>query len=78
MATQTIDPKAYGQALAAVRPRVITTKAEHERVLGEIEKLMSKPQPTREERELYELLMTLTGDYESSAFIRAKGLHPQS
>jgi HTH-type transcriptional regulator / antitoxin HigA len=75
MATQTIDPKAYGQALAAVRPRVITTKAEHERVLGEIEKLMSKPQLTREERELYELLMTLTGDYESNAYPR-KGSTP--
>lgn len=66
MATQTIDPTAYGQALATVRPRVIKTKAEHERVLGEIQKLMSKPQLTREERELYELLMTLTGDYESN------------
>ena len=72
MATQTIDPTAYGQALATVRPRVIKTKAEHQRVLGEIEKLMSRPQLTREERELYELLMTLTGDYESNTYPRKR------
>jgi antitoxin component HigA of HigAB toxin-antitoxin module len=63
-----INPTVYGEALATVHPRVIKTKAEHERILGEIEKLMSKPRLTREERELYELLMTLTGDYESKTF----------
>lgn len=72
MATQTIDSTAYGQALATVLPRVIKTEAEHERLLGEIEKLMSKSHLTREEREMYELLMTLTGDYERNAFPRKR------
>src|ERR1700693_300772 len=72
MATSTINATAYGQALAKVRPRVIKTKAEHERALGEIEKLMSKPSLTREEREVYELLMQLTNDYESNAFPRKR------
>ena len=72
MATLAIDPTVYGEALATVLPRVIRTKAEHERVLGEIEKLKNKPRLTREERELYELLMTLTGDYESNTFPRKR------
>jgi antitoxin component HigA of HigAB toxin-antitoxin module len=72
MATLAIDPTVYGEALATVLPRVIKTQAEHERVLGEIEKLMSKPRLTREERELYELLMALTGDYESKTFPRKR------
>ncbi len=72
MATQTINPTVYGKALATVRPRVIKTKAEHERVLVEIEKLMSKPHLTHEEREVFELLMTLTGEYESNTFPRKR------
>lgn len=68
MAIPTIDPIVYGRALAVVRPRVIKSKAEHERLLSEIEKLMSKPHMTREERELFELLMALTGDYERKTF----------
>ena len=72
MATQTIDSTAYGRALATVLPRVIKTKAEHQRLLGEIEKLMTQPHLTREEREVYELLMALTGDYESKAFPRKR------
>lgn len=67
MATQTIhlNHAAYGRALAAVQPRVIRSKAEHKRTLGEIEKLMSRSRLTPEERELFELLMQLTGDFES-------------
>lgn len=72
MATQTINLKIYGEALATVRPRVIKTRAEHERVLAEIQKLMSKPRLTREEREVFELLMTLTGEYESRTFPRKR------
>jgi HTH-type transcriptional regulator / antitoxin HigA len=72
MATQTINLKVYGEVLATVRPRVIKTKAEHERVLVEIERLMSKSRLTREEREVFELLMALTGEYEGNAFPRKK------
>jgi HTH-type transcriptional regulator/antitoxin HigA len=68
----TINSAIYGEALAAVRPRVIKTKAEHERILSEIEKLMSNPHLTREERELFELLMSLTGDYETKTFPRRR------
>jgi HTH-type transcriptional regulator / antitoxin HigA len=62
--TQTINP--------SVRPRVIKSKAEHERALAEIESLMSKPRLTPEEREAFELLMTLTGEYESRTFPRKR------
>jgi HTH-type transcriptional regulator/antitoxin HigA len=72
MARGTINATAYAEALAIVRPRVIKTKAEHKRALGEVEKLMSKTHLTREEREVYELLMQLTGDYESNAFPRTR------
>lgn len=47
---------------------MIKTKSEHKRVLREIEKLMSRPRLNREEREVYELLMQLTGDYEAKKF----------
>jgi len=48
--------------------RVIKTKAEHKRALREIEKLMSRPRLSREEREVFELLVQLTGDYENKNF----------
>ncbi len=72
MATKTFDLAAYARALAIVRPRVIRTKAEHKRALREIEKLMGRPRLSIEEREVYELLMQLTGDYESKTFPRQR------
>jgi HTH-type transcriptional regulator / antitoxin HigA len=77
MPAQTINPRVYGEVLAAVRPRVIKTKAEHERALAEIENLMSKPGLTPEEREVFELLMTLTGEYESKTFPRKRAAPAQ-
>ena len=55
-----------------ISTRVIRTKTEHQRALREIEKLMSRPRLSREEREVYELLMQLTGDYESKTFPRQR------
>ena len=40
MGALVIDNKKYVWALAKVLPRVITTDAEHERMLAEVEKLM--------------------------------------
>src|SRR5438105_15866666 len=60
-----IDNKRYAQVLARVLPRVITSKAEHQRVLGEVEKLMDHGEHrTAEEDAALDLMVRLIKDYE--------------
>src|SRR6202158_6027807 len=60
-----IDDKKYARVLAKVLPRVIATDEEHERMLGEVQKLMDKGEHrTAEEDAALELMVRLIKDYE--------------
>ncbi len=65
MGTLILDDKKYGRLLAKVLPRLITTAEEHERLLGETEKLMDKGDDrTQEEDAALDLMARLIKDYE--------------
>src|SRR6478672_1563690 len=65
MGALVIDNKKYARILAKVLPRVITTDAEHERMLAEIEKLMDRSDNrTAEEDAVLDLMVRLVKDYE--------------
>ena len=65
MGALTIDNKEYGRVLARVLPRVIETDEEHERLLGEVERLMDKAEHrTAEEDAALELMVRLIQDYD--------------
>src|ERR1039458_6883309 len=65
MSALVIDNKKYARVLAKVMPRVIATDEEHERMLGEVEKLMDKGEHrTVEEDAALDLMVRLIKDYE--------------
>jgi hypothetical protein len=64
-----INPEVYGELLAKVRPTVITTEAENDRMLGLVEQLMAKGDSlTPEEGELLRLLGKLIADFEEEFY----------
>jgi HTH-type transcriptional regulator/antitoxin HigA len=65
MGALTIDNKEYGRVLARVLPRVIVTDEEHERLLGEVERLMDKGElRTAEEDAALDLIVRLIQDHD--------------
>jgi HTH-type transcriptional regulator/antitoxin HigA len=65
MGALVIDNKKYARVLGKVLPRVIATDEEHERMLGEVEKLMDKSEHrTAEEDTALDLMVRLIKDYE--------------
>lgn len=67
MGTLVIDDKKYGQVLAKILPRVITSDIEHERMLAEVEKLMDKgASRSAEENAALDLIVGLITDYEQA------------
>jgi HTH-type transcriptional regulator/antitoxin HigA len=65
MGALVIDNKRYARVLAKVLPRVITTNEEHERMLGEVAKLMDEGEHrTAEEDAALDLMVRLIKDYE--------------
>jgi HTH-type transcriptional regulator/antitoxin HigA len=65
MGALVIDEKKYARLLARVRPRVIGSDEEHERMLAEIEKLMDRGERrTMEEDTALDLMVRLIQDYE--------------
>jgi len=65
MGTLVLDPKKYARVLAKVLPQVISTAAQHERMLDEIEGLMDKgDRRTPEEDAALNLMVRLVRDYE--------------
>jgi HTH-type transcriptional regulator/antitoxin HigA len=72
--TAVVDPKLdsqkYGRLLAKTLPRAIKTEKENERMLAEVDKLMSKGEGnlTLEESELLELLFTLIENFEEEHY----------
>jgi HTH-type transcriptional regulator/antitoxin HigA len=66
MGALVIDDKKYARVLARVLPRVIATGDEHERILGEVEKLMDKGERrTAEEDTVLDLMVQLIKNYEA-------------
>ena len=64
-----INQQKYGKLLATVKPKVIRSEQENERVLGVIEQLMSKgDRLTPEEGELLRLLGKLVADFEEEFY----------
>lgn len=59
-----IDNAAYGGLLARTLPRVIESDSENERLIAEMERIDSLPNPTPEEQELSELIGLLVESYE--------------
>jgi HTH-type transcriptional regulator/antitoxin HigA len=65
MGALVIDDKKYARVLAKFLPRVIATDEEHERMLGEVEKLMDKGEHrSAEEDAALDLMVRLVKDYE--------------
>jgi HTH-type transcriptional regulator/antitoxin HigA len=65
----TLTEPAYGRLLSRTRPRVITTAAENERMIAELETLDSLERPlTREEEALADLLTLLVRQFEESRY----------
>ena len=64
-----VNPQKYGKLLARVRPAVIRTEEEKDRVLALVEKLMAKGDSlTLEEGELLRLLGKLIADFEEEFY----------
>jgi HTH-type transcriptional regulator / antitoxin HigA len=64
-----INPQKYGKLLAKVRPTVIRTEAENDRMLALVEQLMAKGDGlTPEEGELLSLLGKLIVDFEEEFY----------
>ena len=66
-ATQ-IDEKSYGQLLRRTLPHVIHSDDEHQRLTNELMRLDEAEDPTREEKELAELLTVLIEEYEERRY----------
>jgi hypothetical protein len=71
-----IDPK-YDRLLREIQPRPPRNKAENQRLLAEIEKLMIKGEGnlTPAEISMLELLVTLVGEYENRRHPLTKEVH---
>jgi len=63
-----INRKAYGDLLVEIQPHVITTEAENEIVLQNIEKLLAIPNAKAEEERILQLLLTLVEKYEDEHY----------
>ena len=64
-----VNPQKYGKLLARVRPTVIRTEAENNRMLALVERLMEKGENlTPEEGELLRLLGKLIADFEEEFY----------
>jgi HTH-type transcriptional regulator/antitoxin HigA len=64
-----INPQKYGKLLARVRPAVIRTEEENDRMLALVEQLMAKGNSlTPEEGELLRLLGRLIADFEEEFY----------
>ena len=69
MTTPAMDPK-YDRLLHEIQPKPPRNKADNQRLLGEIEKLMAKGEDglTAAESTMLDLLVTLVSEYEHRAY----------
>ncbi|MGA8896881.1 MAG: transcriptional regulator, partial [Planktothrix agardhii] len=66
--TLTIDKILYSNLLAEIRPQVIETEEEYDRILAIVERLTFSKTLTPEERVLLKLLVQLIETYESEMY----------
>ena len=64
----TFDRNVYGNLLAEVQPKVITSEEENERYLAIVERLMAEKNRTPEQNALLQLLVTLIEDFEDKHY----------
>jgi HTH-type transcriptional regulator/antitoxin HigA len=64
---KTIDTRKYGRLLAKTLPRIIETQVENERMLAEVDKLMSR-ELSPEEGMLLDLMVKLIEDFEDKQY----------
>ena len=64
---KTVDMGKYGRLLAKALPRIIETEAENERMLAEVDKLMSR-KLSPEEGMLLDLMIRLIEDFEDKHY----------
>ena len=65
----TLNKEEYTRLLAETLPRVIDSKAEHERLINEVDKLMNLGEDlTAEQAEVLELLVTLIEQFEDKHY----------
>jgi HTH-type transcriptional regulator / antitoxin HigA len=62
------DRNVYGNLLAEVQPKVITSEEENERYLAIVERLMAGKNRTPEQKALLQLLVTLIEDFEDKHY----------
>jgi len=63
-----IDEKTYGQLLRRTLPHVIRSEQQYKRLADELMRLDDREAPSREEKELAELLTVLIEEYEGRRF----------
>ena len=69
MALAAIDKRSYARLLTRVLPQIVTTEAENERMIAELEKLDTRSRPlTPEEERLALLLGLLIRQFEESRY----------
>src|SRR5258707_13683181 len=70
VANPEIDPRKYGRLLAKTLPQAIRTEKENERMLAEVDRLMSKAEEklTPEEHALLDLLFGLIERFEEEHY----------
>jgi mRNA-degrading endonuclease HigB of HigAB toxin-antitoxin module/antitoxin component HigA of HigAB toxin-antitoxin module len=66
--TMELNEKAYRQLLGRTLPHVIRTEEEYERLTNELVRLDERENPSREEKELTELLTVLMNGYEGRRY----------
>jgi HTH-type transcriptional regulator/antitoxin HigA len=64
----TFDINVYGNLLAEVQPKVITSEEENERYLAIVERFMAGKNRTPEQNALLQLLVTLIEDFEDKHY----------
>ena len=67
--TLAFNPKKYGELLSQYQPKLIRTEAENDAALAIVEALMSRPERSSEENELFALLITLIEKFEQEHYL---------
>jgi HTH-type transcriptional regulator / antitoxin HigA len=68
MNASTVARTPYERLLLEFAPRAVRSRAQYQRVLRQVDRLMCKPKLTRAEDDLLELLASLVAQYEQTRF----------
>lgn len=76
--TLTFNQDKYKELLSQYQPKIIRNEADNEKALTVVEELMHRPDRTREENELYELLIVLIEKFEQELYAPGATATPHS